>query len=186
MTDQFSRWSGWVRVMTFPYVFGFLFVLALCVSLNASIVRWAAPGPNAPACCFLSACLASGSSLLSFVLGASRLHLGQAPAVSAESPLVVQSHHSIVPTPSASVLASCESWESFLPVKVKFLCFLYSATGPITWAAVGGCWWHGPASQQTHVVFLNLQDCEFIFWDYHGKLCLQNVIRNQALWLPIP
>lgn len=55
--------------MTFPYVFGFLFVLALCVSLNASIVRWAAPGPNAPASaasCLLAWLLAP--SLLSFVL----------------------------------------------------------------------------------------------------------------------
>lgn len=118
-------------------------------------------------------------SLLSFVL-VSRLHLGQAPAVSAENPLVIYSHHSIVPTPSASVLATCESWESFSASEGKVSEASFTpATGPVTRAAVGGCWWRGPTSQQAHVVFFNLQDWWIYFLrDYHGNSACKVLLES--------
>lgn len=85
-----------------------------------------------------------------------------------------------MPTPSASVLASCESWESFSASEGKVSVASFTpATGPVTRAAVGGCWWHGRTSQQTHVVFLNLQDWWIYFlWDYHGNRACKMLLES--------
>ena len=131
--------------------------------------------------CFLSARVASGSLSPLLHFRVSRLHLGQAPAISAENPLVIYSHHSIVPTPLSFILAICESWESFSASEGKVSEASFTpATGPVTRAAGGGCWSRGPTSQQAHVVF-------FFFFFKHGIYFKRNLISHSSatLWAEV-